>query len=273
MARSWNPNNFIGLVPIALVLLALLLSIVPFVAQDVSTEEFEAECQQLLQNYLYEQGRVDRGEKQPEDRLDDAINNFLGHGCTWNMFDEPTATATAAAPVATTAAPLAPIATTAAPLTPLVPTAMPTLDPTATFLAECQDRLQTYLYEQGRVDRGERRPEDRLDDAINNFLGHGCTWNMFDEPTPTMTAAAPVATTAAPLAPIATIAATVTPLAPTATPTLDPTATFLAECQQLMQNYIYEQGRVDRGERQPEDRLDDAINNFLGHGCTWDMFE
>ena len=211
--------------------------------------------------------------KTPNDRLDDTINNFLGHGCTWNMFDEPTATVTATTPPATTIATATPVATTVAPVSQQDPTQMPAVDPAATFEAECHQGLQTYLYEQGRVDRGERQPEDRLDDAINNFLGHGCTWNMFDEPTATMTAAAPGATTAAPLAPTATIAATVTPLAPTAMPTVDPAATFLAECHQGLQTYLYEQGRVDRGERQPEDRLDDAINNFLGHGCTWDMFE
>ena len=254
--RYRKPNDFFGLVGLALVLLALLLAIVPFVAQDLSPEAFRAQCELKLQEVRAAEQEVIHGGQDPAERLDGAKADFEGFGCTWDMFDELTATVSAGAQGAMTAT--------------------PAFDPTATFEAECQQGLQTYLYEQGRVDRGEKQPEDSLDDAINNFLGHGCTWNMFDEPTPTMTAGAPVTTitaTVTPLAPTATIAATVTPLAPTAMPAVDPTATFEAECQQGLQTYLYEQGRVDRGEKQPEDSLDDAINNFLGHGCTWDMFE
>ena len=253
MMRYRKPNDFFGLVGLALVLLALMLAIVPFVAQDLSPEVFRAQCELKLQEVRAAEQEVIHGGQDPAERLDGAKADFEGFGCTWDMFDELTATVSAGAPSAT-----------------------PAVHLTATFEAECQQGLQTYLYEQGRVDRGEKQPEGSLDDAINNFLGHGCTWNMFDEPTATATAGAPVTTIAAtvtPMAPTATITASVTPLAPTAMPAVDPAATFEAECQQRLQNVIYEQGRVERGEKRPEAGLDDAINNFLGHGCTWDMFE
>ena len=253
MMGNRKPNGLFGLVGLALLLLALMLAIVPFVAQDLSPEAFRAQCELKLQEVRAAEQEVIHGGQDPAERLDGAKEDFEGFGCTWDMFDEMTATVSAGAPSATPAVYL-----------------------TATFEAECQQGLQTYLYEQGRVDRGERQPEDSLDDAINNFLGHGCTWNMFDEPTATVTAVTPVTTitaTVTPMAPTATITANVTPLAPTATPAVDPAATFEAECYQQLQVVIYEQGRVERGEKQPEDSLDDAINNFLGHGCTWDMFE
>ena len=238
--RYRKPNDFFGLVGLALVLLALLLAIVPFVAQDLSPEAFRAQCELKLQEVRAAEQEVIHGGQDPAERLDGAKADFEGFGCTWDMFDELTATVSAGAPSAT-----------------------PAVHLTATFEAECQQGMQTYLYEQGRVDRGEKQPEGSLDDAINNFLGHGCTWNMFDEPTATATAGAPVTT----------IAATVTPLTPTATPAVDPAATFEAECYQQLQVVIYEQGRVERGEKQPEASLDDAINNYLGHGCTWEMFD
>ena len=240
MMRYRKPNDFFGLVGLALVLLALLLAIVPFVAQDLSPEAFRAQCELKLQEVRAAEQEVIHGGQDPAERLDGAKADFEGFGCTWDMFDELTATVSAGAPSAT-----------------------PAVHLTATFEAECQQGMQTYLYEQGRVDRGEKQPEGSLDDAINNFLGHGCTWNMFDEPTATATAGAPVTT----------IAATVTPLTPTATPAVDPAATFEAECYQQLQVVIYEQGRVERGEKQPEASLDDAINNYLGHGCTWEMFD
>ncbi len=245
-----KPNDFFGLVGLVLLLLALMLAIVPFVAQDLSPEAFRAECQRKLQEVRAAEQEVIHGGQDPAERLDGAKADFEGFGCTWDMFDEPTAT--------------------------VAPGATPAVHLTATFEAECQQGLQTYLYEQGRVDRGEKGPEGSLDDAINNFLGHGCTWNMFDEPTATATAGGPVTTTTAtatPLAPTATITASVTPLAPTATPAVDPAATFEAECYQQLQVVIYEQGRVERGEKGPEGSLDDAINNYLGHGCTWEMFD
>ena len=245
-----KPNDFFRLVGLALLLLALMLAIVPFVAQDLSPEAFRAECQRKLQEVRAAEQEVIHGGQDPAERLDGAKADFEGFGCTWDMFDEPTAT--------------------------VAPGATPAVEVIATFEAVCQQRLQTYLYEQGRVDRGEKGPEGSLDDAISNFLGHGCTWNMFDEPTATATAGTPVTTitaTVTPMAPTAIIAATLTPLAPTATPAVDRAATFEAECYQQLQVVIYEQGRVDRGEKGPEGSLDDAIKNFLGHGCTWEMFD
>ncbi len=254
--RNRKPNAFFGLVGLALVLLALMLAIVPLVAQDVTTEEFEAECHARLLQVLAAKQEVEHGGANPNARLDDTIIHFLGHGCTWSMFDEPTATLAATTPPASTIATVSPVATTD-------PAAIPTATPDTAFVTECHARLLQVLAAKQEVEHGGANPNARLDDTIIHFLGYGCTWVMFEpDTTPTMTATAPVATTAAPLAPTAT-----------ATPAVDPTATFEAGCYHQLQAVIYEQGRVDRGEKRPDAALDDAINNYLGQGCTWEMFE
>ena len=247
MMRYRKPNDFFGLVGLALVLLALLLAIVPFVAQDLNPEAFRAQCELKLQEVRAAEQEVIHGGQDPAERLDGAKADYEGFGCTWDMFDEPTATVGAGAQGAMTAT--------------------PAFDPTATFEAECQQGLQTYLYEQGRVDRGEKQPEDSLDDAINNFLGYGCTWDMFNAtPTPAEAVTTPADTSVATAIPVATTDPAVIPTA-----TVD--TTFVDVCRSKLELVQHHQAEVNAGNEGPTAHLDDAINNFLGHGCTWDMFE
>ena len=65
MMRYRKPNDFFGLVGLALVLLALLLAIVPFVAQDLNPEAFRAQCELKLQEVRAAEQEVIHGGQDP----------------------------------------------------------------------------------------------------------------------------------------------------------------------------------------------------------------
>ena len=185
-----------------MLMLALLLVISPFLAQDQTTDPtaiptatldtaFVEECRSKLELVLHHQAEVDAGNERPDDHLDDAKYNYENFGCTWDMFNPTPTPVTTEAPVATTVA---------GQVTP-VPTA--TVD--TAFVDECRSKLELVLHHQAEVNAGNENPDDHLDDAIYNYENFGCTWDMFNPtPTPTEVATTPAVAAVATATPVAT---------------------------------------------------------------------
>ncbi len=251
--------------------LVLLLVISPFLAQDQTTDPtaspaatldpaFVEECLGKLQLVLYHLAEVEAGNEHPTHRLDDAINNYENFGCTWDMFNPtPTPAEAVTTPADTTVATAIPVATTD-------PAVIPTATVDTTFADVCRSKLELVQHHQAEVNAGNEGPTHRLDDAINNFLGYGCTWDMFNAtPTPAEAVTTPADTSVATAIPVATTDPAVIPTA-----TVD--TTFVDVCRSKLELVQHHQAEVNAGNESPNDHLDDAINNFLGYGCTWDMF-
>ncbi len=266
--RTGKVNQLLGL---TLLVLALLLAIIPFAAQgqtSVATivptatvdTAFVEECRRKLQEVMHYKAEVDAGNEHPSAHLDDAVYNFENFGCDWDMFSATPTPVPTAVPVVTTDA------GQTTPVPAVEPGTVVTVVDSA-FLEECRQKLQLVQHHLAEVNAGSENPLDHLDDAIYNFENYGCTWDMFDTVvTPTVAVTTTVATTVATTVPVAT---TDPALIPTAT--VD--TTFMDECRRRLQQVQHYQAEVNAGNESPHDHLDDVINNFLGYGCTWAMFE